>query len=96
MKGNVLKIEKAFDKLFNNDYQPNPISIEGMWAYIRREPKSSCPYTDKKSKELWEHGWIATDVGFFKAADFSGEKYDDPEKWENKGKMQNLWKKHKE
>jgi hypothetical protein len=90
-----LKIEKAFNKLFE-EYKPDPICVEGMWAYIRRQPKSSCPHTDKKSKELWEHGWVSTDIGYIKAAQYSKEKYDDPKNWVTKGKMQNLWKKHNE
>lgn len=75
------ELVKAFKNLFDNSkYVPDPISLEGASAYMQRIPLECCPYTDIKKKELWEHGWVTTDIGYFKASEY-GEKYDDPKKW---------------
>lgn len=77
-----MNIAEAFDKLFDDSgYRPHPIAIEGAEAYKQKTPKSKCPYTDPEKKSQWEHGWDVTDIGYMKAAPFSGEPYEDPKNW---------------
>lgn len=77
-----MNIAEAFEKLFDDsNYKPHPIALEGGEAYRKRIPKSKCPYTDPKKKEHWEHGWVVTAIGYFKAAEFAQEPYDDPKNW---------------
>lgn len=71
----------AFNRFFDNsNYVPDPISLEGMTAYQQKIPLKCCPYTDPKKKELWEHGWVVTDIGHYKASQYDGI-YEDPQNW---------------
>lgn len=89
------ELVKSFENLFDDSkYVPDPISLEGMQAYRKRIPISCCPFTDPKKKELWEHGWVTTNIGHIKAAEWGG-KYDDPKNWTDPDLLNKLKKAYK-